>query len=219
MSVICLQVHNINDSSLFNLSVYIFFVWLYLGLKLLFSIPFHSLSILWSQLLNFDELSLSLFLDCWKICLKLCLYFFFGLYLLFLVGLNNLISEVLAVLYNFLPSQKIFRRLAMLLFSFVNFSSILFLNLLNLLLDLLYNVSFSDVELPNRCDFGFVDWVSVFLCNLGNFFWDLLFPDVIFGNVEHGIPSILVDEKIKIVLRMTGSRTTTVAHVKNCFAR
>lgn len=62
-----------------------------------------------------------------------------------------------------------------------------------------------------------MDGVSVFLGNLGHFFLDLLFPNIIFGNIEHGIPSILIDKVVEIVLRMTGSRAKTASHLRKCF--
>jgi hypothetical protein len=127
------------------------------------------------------------------------------------------LSEVIAVLDDLLSPQKILSRLAVFFFGLVDFSCIILLDFLNFMLNFLDDVGFGNIQLADRCDFGFVDRFSVLFCDLRHFLLDLLFPNIIFGNVKHGIPSILVDKVIKIVLRMTGSRVKTVSHIQKCF--
>lgn len=145
MAKVKFHLHHSNHSSFFDLLPQFFPVWFYLTLELLLCLLFYSLTILIGQLLNLNKFCLSVLFKHFKITLKLRLYFFLCFPLLIFIRFKNFVSQTVAVFNDFLSAKKVFSGFVEFLFSFVNLHCIRFFNLLDFLLDLLDDISFSDV--------------------------------------------------------------------------
>ena len=145
MAEVQFHVHDFNHSSFFDLLPQFFPVWFYLSLELLFCLLFYSLTILIGQLLNLNELRLSVLFEHFKITLKLRLYFFLCFPFLIFKRFENFVPQAVAVFDDFLSSKKVFSGFVEFLFSFVNLPCIRLFNMLDFLFDLLDDISFSDV--------------------------------------------------------------------------